>query len=156
MNLYESISEQSYILNERTAREIFSILPEGGLLVAIMDRQGNFWPSDSDRFSKLDIEHQIFDELRARIDDGVEPVIVHLNDFCVAAKQLATTETNCGYIIVALEKAGSDMPIQSRDLIEMILNQAVLITQLIEKNHKLHEFHNKHLTSYKTGQLAVN
>ena len=50
MDMYDSLFSPGCALNEQIARQIFDILPERGLVMMIMDRDGNCWPSDSENF----------------------------------------------------------------------------------------------------------
>jgi len=104
MDTYDAMFSASYILNERIARQIFEVLPERAPVVAIVDRQGNCWPSDSEEFARVNLDETVLQDLRAKVDDGVEPVVAHLADVSVTAMQLATEQTNCGYVVVALPR----------------------------------------------------
>jgi len=46
MKTYDSVLSESGVVGEQVAREIFSLLPEQGPIVVIMDRQGRVWASD--------------------------------------------------------------------------------------------------------------
>ena len=156
MDQYDSLFSPICVLNEQVARQIFDILPEQGPIVVIMDRDGNYWPSDSERFSKLDISESFLRELSAKIDDGTEPVVTGANDCSVVAAQLATERTNCGYVIIALPKYSPESTLVNIDLIEMLLNQTGLIAKLIEKNNLLHEAQMKHYRMYSQNEIATN
>ena len=101
----------------------------------IMDRDGNSWPSDSEEFAKLKISESFLKELRAKIDDGAEPVVTQVNDCSIIAAQLATELSNCGYMIIALPRYSPESTLINIELIEMLLNQIGLIAKLIEKNN---------------------
>jgi len=151
MNMYGSLVSPGCILNEQVARQVFDILPEGGPIMVIMDREGNCWPSNSDEFSKLNISESFLRELCAKIDDGTEPVITHTNDSSIIAAQLATEQTNCGYIIIALPQYNPESTMANINLIETILSQTSLIARLIEKNNLLYELHNKQSSLHDRG-----
>jgi Trk K+ transport system NAD-binding subunit len=151
MNMYGSLVSPGCILNEQVARQVFDILPEGGPIMVIMDKDGNCWPSNSDEFSKLNISESFLRELCAKIDDGTEPVITHTNDSSIIAAQLATEQTNCGYIIVALPQYNPESTMANINLIETILSQTSLIAKLIEKNNLLYELHNKQSSMHDRG-----
>jgi hypothetical protein len=143
MNMYGSLVSPGCILNEQVARQVFDILPDGGPIMVIMDRDGNCWPSNSEEFSKLNISESFLRELCAKIDDGTEPVITSPNGLSIIAAQLATEQTNCGYVIVALPQYNPESTMANINLIETILSQTSLIAKLIEKNNLLYELHNK-------------
>jgi len=152
MDMYDSLFSPGSVLNEQIARQIFDILPEGGPVMVITDKDGNFWPSDSERFSKLNISESFLKEIRTKIDDGAEPVITQVDDCSIIATQLATEQTNCGYVIVALPQYGPESTLINTDLIEILLNQINLIAKLIEKNNLLYELQMKQFSVY--GQSA--
>jgi hypothetical protein len=148
MDMYESLFSPSCVLNEQIARQIFEILPEQGPVMVIMDRDGNCWPSDSESFSGLNLDESFLEELRAKIDDGAEPVVTQVNDFSIVAGQLATEQTNCGYVMIVLPQHSPESTLINIDLIEISLNQISLIAKLIEKNTLLYELQMKQLSLY--------
>jgi hypothetical protein len=156
MNIYESLSSPSFMLNEQIARQVFEILPERGPLVLIMDRRGNSWPSDSEEFAKLNISEPFLKELCAKIDDGAEPVVTQSDDSSVIAAELATDRGNCGYVIVALANYSPESTLINIGLIEMLLNQFSLIARLIEKNNLLYEVQMKQYRLCGSGQAVSN
>ena len=139
MDIYESLLSPSFVLNEQIARQLFEVLPEQGPVILIMDRSGNIWPSDSDEFAKLNIHELDLKELRAKIDDGVEPVITQINDCSIIAAQLATERSNCGYVVITLPQYSPESTLINITLIETLLNQFNLIAKLLEKNNLLYE-----------------
>jgi hypothetical protein len=156
MDMYDSLFSQNCVLNEQIARQIFDILPEQGPVMVIMDRDGNYWPSDSGKFSKLSIDESFLEELRAKIDDGVEPLVTQVNDFSIVAAQLATEQTNCGYVIIALPQYSPESTLINIDLVEILLNQVSLIAKLIEKNTLLYELQVKQFSAYRQDAGVSN
>jgi len=104
-----------------------------------MDRNGNTWPSDSVELAKLDMSESFLKELCAKIDDGAEPIVTQINDCSIIAEQLATEQTNCGYVLIALPQYSPESTLINIDLIEIVLNQLRLIARLIEKNNMLYD-----------------
>jgi len=154
MDICESQLSRSSMLNEQIAGEIFDILPEDGPVVIIVGRDGNHWVSDSAKFSGLNINESFLKGLCATIDDGAEPVITQVNDFGVVAAQLASEETNCGYVIIALPQYNSESTLINIGLIEMLLNQIGLIAKLVEKAEQAYELQTKQLGMYSQGDIA--
>ncbi|NIO79188.1 MAG: hypothetical protein GTN53_01355, partial [Candidatus Aminicenantes bacterium] len=72
---YDTLFSPNCGLNEEIAQQIFDILPEDGPMMVIMDKDGNRWPSNTEKFSTLNISESFLRELCAKIDDGAEPVI---------------------------------------------------------------------------------
>ena len=141
-------------LNEQIARQIFDILPEQGPIMVIMDRDGNCWSSNAEKFSKLNVSESFLRELCAKIDDGAEPVVTQANDCGIIAAQLTTEQTNCGYVIIALPQYSPESTLINIDLIETLLNQTGLIAKLVEKNNLLYELRMKQLSSYTQSEIS--
>ena len=156
MDMYESLFSASCVLNEQIAREIFDILPEQGPVIVIVDKDGHFWPSDSEKFSQLNISESFLQEIRTKIDDGAEPVVTHIDDCSIIAAQLATERTNCGYVIIALPQYSPESTLINIDLIEMLLNQMNLIAKLVEKNSLLYELQMRQFSIYGEKSIASN
>jgi len=138
MDMYDSVFSPSSVLSEQVARQIFEILPESGLIMVILDRDGNCWPSNSDEYSKLNLSATFLKELSDKIDDGHEPVVTQIGQCILVGAQLSTKKTNCGYVMLALPERKS-LTDDNLDLIEILLNQANLIARLVEKNNLLYE-----------------
>jgi len=143
-------------LNEQIAQEIFDTLPENGPIMIIMDKEGNSWTSNPEEFSKLRIDESFFRALFAKIDDGAEPVITQANECSIIAAQLATEQTNCGYVIIALPQYNPKATLTNIDLIETLLNQISLVAKLMESNNLLRELQMKQLSSYTRIETASN
>jgi hypothetical protein len=156
MDVCDSLCSAGYALNEQVARQVFDILPEHGLIVIIIDRDGNCWCSNHEEFSRLKIGEPFLREVCAKIDDGVEPVITQVNDISIAAAQLATERANCGYVIVALPRYSPESTMTNIDLVETLLNQIGLIAELNERNSSLSELQMKHYSVYGTSEVPSN
>ena len=127
----------SHILNEQTARQIFDVLPEEGVIVALLDRDGTRWTSDSDAFDRLGLDETMLADLRARVDDGVEPVVARLGDTSISMAQLSTEHTNCGYAMVVLPRGSGQAAISDVNLLEAYIAQIALVARLTERNRQL-------------------
>lgn len=156
MNIYESLTSPSFMLNEQVARQVFEVLPEHGPMVLIMDRRGNSWPSNSEEFARLNISEPFLKELCAKIDDGDEPVVTQAEDCSIVAAELATDQNDCGYVIVALPNYTPESTLANIDLIETVLGQFSLIARLIEKNNRLYESQVRHYRTCSPDTTVVN
>lgn len=154
MDIGDWLVSPNCALDEQIAQQIFDILPERGPIMIIMDKEGHCWVSNSENFSKLNISESFLRELRAKIDDGVEPIITQVNDCSIIAAQLTTEQTKCEYVIIALPQYSPESTLINIDLIETLLNQAGLIAKLIEKNHHLCELQRKLLSVYTQSKTA--
>jgi len=156
MDMQDCFTSESYVLNEQVARQLFNVLGDKGPVIVITDRDGNCWPSDTEKFSKLNLSEGFLHDLYAKIDDGVEPVVTQVEDVSIVGTGLATERTNCGYLIVALAEAGAKSSLVNINLVEMVLNQIGLIATLIEKNNLLYALQLKHHNMYGQGAIEVN
>jgi hypothetical protein len=156
MDIYDSLFSPGGLLNEQIARQIFEVLPERGPIMMIMDREGNFWPSDSGKFTELNVGESFLREICAKIDDGAEPVVTQADDCSIVATQLTTERTDCGYVIIALPQYSPESVLINIDLVEMLLNQVGLIAKLIEKNNLLYELQIKQFSEYGQSDASLN
>ncbi len=69
MTMYNSIFSRNCVLSEQIARQVFNVLPDQGPMIVIMDRDGHVWPSDSERFSKLNPDEAVLKDLCDKIDE---------------------------------------------------------------------------------------
>lgn len=139
MDMHDSIFSPAGVLSEQIARQLFEILPESGPIMVILDTDGNCWPSDSERFSELHLSETFLKELCEKVDDGAEPVITQVDEVSIVGAQLATKQTNCGYILIALPRYSPESTLINIDLLEILISQVNLIASLVEKNGLLYE-----------------
>jgi hypothetical protein len=156
MEIYDSLFSPNRVLVEQIAKELFEVLPEGGPVILILDRDGGLWVSDSDRFSRLKVEEWFLTELRCRIDDGAEPVVTKAGDCSLVGAQLSTGVGHCGYVVIALAHYSPESTLINIDLIETLLNQVGLIAKLVAKIHQLNELQAKHFSIYGRSELVSN
>jgi len=156
MDIYQSLSSPGFMLTDQITQQIFEVLPEQGPLIVIMDTNGNSLPSDPEEFARLNIGESFLKEVCATIDDGAEPVITSSNDCSIVAGQLATEDSNYGYVFVVLPQYNPESTLLNIDLIEMLLNQIGLIARLIEKNNFHYEVQMKHYRLCGQSEIASN
>ena len=156
MDAYDAMFSATYVLNEQIARQVFSALPDGGPVLAIVDCGGNCWASDPDEFARLSLAETLLDDLRAQVDDGVEPAIVQVGDTSVMVTQLATEHTNCGYLIVALPRHDTDVTRSNLDLADALFSQITLVATLVEKRSLLGDAQVKCYGAYGTSSAPTN
>ena len=123
MDIFDSLFTAGCVLNEQIARHVFEIMPDNGPVIVIIDKAGHHWPSDTERFHKLNIGESFLHSLCAKIDDGHEPVITSHGEYSVVVAKLATDRTNCGYVMMAMDNKEEESSLVNFDLIEIILNQ---------------------------------
>ncbi len=156
MEIYDATFTASYALNEQIARQVFEALPECGLVLAIVDRDGNCWSSDSEAFGKLNLSETLLDDLRAKVDDGAEPAVTQVGDVGVVMAQLATEDTICGYLILAVSRCGSESVQASIDMAEALIGLITLVAKLIERNGLLNDAQMKCYSIYGTAEAPLN
>lgn len=156
MDAYDAMFCATYSLNEQIARQVFEALPEGGLVLAIMDGRGNCWPSDSEAFARLGLDETLLGELRASVDDGADPTRTPVGDAVVTVTQLATEQTNCGYLVLVEPPRGGDSTRTSQDLIEALLGQIALVARLIEQHSRINDMQMKRYSAYGACGISTN
>lgn len=156
MDICNAALSATHLLNEQIARQVFELLPEHGPILAIMDRDGSLWPSHPKEFAKLNLSATLLKDLRAKVDDGAEPVITQVGDTSVTVAQLSTDRTRCGYVLVALARHSPESTLANLDLVEALLGQITLIARLIEKSRMLTGSHVNHYAAYSISGLASN
>jgi hypothetical protein len=156
MAIYDTVFSPDYALNERIARAVFEVFPECGLLVAILDREGNCWSSDPEAFGKLNLTEGLLCDLQAKVDDGAEPTATQVGDASVTMAQLATEHTNCGYLLLAISRCGQESIPVSFDMVEAIVGLITLVAGFVEKEGLLGEAQMKFLSVYGTAGAPVN
>mgnify|MGYP001493809880 CR=1 FL=1 len=144
MKLCSTKTSDTHALSEQVARELFDVLPERGLMLVVMDRDGTCWSSHPEEFAALGIGDSFLQDLRAKVDDGAEPVITQVGETSVTMAQLATDQTNCGYAIVVLPRYSPESTLTNIDLVETLLSQITLIARLVEKTSTLTRGHTNH------------
>jgi hypothetical protein len=156
MDICDTTFSSTHLLSEQIARQVFDVLPERGPIVLIMDRDGSCWSSQPEEFAKLNLSEVLLKDLRAKVDDGAEPVITQVGDVGVIVAQLFTDRTHCGYVAVALARHSAESALANIDLVEALLNQITLIARLIEKSSMLSRSHVNHYAAYNASHAASN
>lgn len=144
MELCNTKTSDTHVLSELIAREVFDVLPEQGLMLVVMDRDGSHWSSHPEEFARMGVGDEFLQDLRAKVDDGAEPVITQVGEASVTMAQLATDRTNCGYVIVILPRHSPESTLGNIDLVETLLNQITLIARLVEKTSTLTQGRENH------------
>ncbi len=156
MDTCDTTFSATHLLNEQIARQVFEVLPERGPIVVLMDRDGSTWSSHPEESAKLNLSAALLKELRAKVDDGAEPVITQVGDTSVIVAQLATDRTNCGYVVIALTCHRPESTLANIDLVEAMLSQITLIARLIERSRMLTKSHVNHYAVYSVTDAATN
>ena len=156
MDMYDAMFSASYTLCEQIARQAFDGFREDGPIMAIMDRSGNCWASDPERFDRLHPGETILDDLWSSVDDGFEPAVAQVGDTSVATAQLATEHTNCGYMVLVLPSEDAEWTQANMDLVEAVFNQVSLVARLIETSSLLSDTQVKCYSIYGTSEAPAN
>jgi hypothetical protein len=156
MDMCDATISATHLLNEQIARQVFDVLPERGPVLLLLDRDGSCWPSNPEELARLNLSDAFLKDLRAKVDDGAEPVITQVGDASVTIAQLSTDRTNCGYVVVILSRHSAESTLADIDLVEALLNQIALIARLIEKSSMLTKSHVSHYAAYSASVAASN
>ena len=156
MDTCDATFSPTHLLNEQIARQIFDALPEQGPSVVILDRDGSSWPSHPEELARLGLDASLWKDLRAKVDDGAEPVLTQVGEASVTIAQLSTECTKCGYVVVVLPRYSPEATLGNLDLVEAMLSQIALIARLIEKGSMLTKSHMNHYAAYSASTAASN
>ncbi|MBN1807393.1 MAG: hypothetical protein JW837_19255 [Sedimentisphaerales bacterium] len=156
MDVCKSLFSSGFMLTQEIARQIFEVLPDSGPLIVIMDTTGRILSSNPEEFAKLNISESFFEEICVSIDDGAEPVVTNSNNCIIIAEQLASEESNCGYVFVILPGYDPESVLSSIDLIETLLNQIGLIARFIEKINLHYEAQMKDYHVFGKNEAVLN
>ena len=157
MDTYGLDISSSSMVNQQVAGEVFGTLPEEAPLIVILDGQGNYWPSDAERYSVVFCDSYKLDKILARIDDGDDPVISDIGGCPVVASQLVTSCRHCGYVVLAMEGYTSKRIVENQDMLEMSLSLINVIGNFVEKYNRIQEFQMKHFGYSKQNEsICIN
>ena len=109
---------------------IFDIMPDQGLDIAIVDRQGNIHASHRSHLGEFFSDQEHINHLITRVIDGDDPVISQFGDYSIVTSELSAGNSSCGYVFLALPDANGNSIEGRMDLVEFILNQLSLIADL--------------------------
>ena len=112
------------------SKRIFDIIPDQGLDVAFLDRQGNIHTSEQSCLGEFFSDQDHINHLITRIKDGEDPVISQFGDESIIASELSAGNSSCGYVFLSLPGANGNSTETHMNLIEFILSQLNLIADL--------------------------
>ncbi len=154
--LYREILDCSGLLIDQVRGQLFGRLEPDGPVLIVADTRRQCKTSHPGRAGVLLSDNALWIDLICdRLDDGEDPLILPVNGGCVAACQLLTERTHCGYLLVYLEGYTPQTAEANRLLFELIFAQAEATCELIEKNNQLHHLQLVHLSrSSQTAGLS--
>jgi hypothetical protein len=132
MNLFDAISTSNDLVTGHIASQIFSVLPEDGPGLAIIDRHGHRYTSEAELLAAQGITDETIKDLCSRVDDGCEPVITKAGETTVVASYLSTDRCNYGYAFILLKDYCPVAAMANIQLIETVLAQMNLVARLTE------------------------
>ena len=143
MDIYDSLFTVNSAMNDQIAHEIFELLPADGPVLAIIDKQGNIWASDTEKLALLNVDQEWLGSICSRVDDGSEPVVSQWNGWGIVVGELATDQKKLGYVVIAMEAHSPEATLTKLDLVEIIFSQFNLIARLIENGQRMSQLHMK-------------
>jgi hypothetical protein len=133
MNIFDAISTSNDLVTGHIASNIFSVLPEDGPGVVIVDRHGHRYTSEPGLLSSRGITDDSMRDLLARVDDGSEPVILKSGEATLVGTNLTTDRCNYGYVMIILKDYCPVTALANVMLLETILAQMNLVARLTER-----------------------
>ena len=144
--IYKSLFSGNDLLSEQVARHLFDLSAPDGPVMIYVNPYRRFQTTDSVRTAFLNEDPEQLSSICNQIDDGDDPCICVLGGGCVVGTQLSTERTHCGYFLLYLPGYTSQTIQVNLDIFELVLAQAQLICQLVEKNNQLHHLQLAHLS----------
>ena len=136
--IYKSLFSGKGLLSEQFVRQVFDLsVPEGPVMIYV-NQSWNYQTNDPARARFLQDQPEQLPAICKQIDDGDDPCVCVLDSGCVVGTQLVTERDHCGYFLLFLPDYTSQTVQMNMDLFELVLGQAQLVCQLIEKNNQLH------------------
>ena len=154
--MHEVTSSGESAALRQAASEVLGVLPEDSPIVAVMDSVGHCWSSNPDELARLGLPEPLLAEMRARVDDGVEPCIVETAGTLVIATQLCTDQPDCRYVVIVLPGISRDQTVANTPLAEALLQQVELSIKLAENHRRLCERHRQYFGSLALSSASVN
>ena len=146
-NIYKELFDSSHLLTEQVRGHLFNLVGSEGPALVVVDPDRRIQASHPGKIGFLLGENQkLVGEICGRLDDGEDPLVLKIKGGCVAACQLATERVHCGYLLVVLEGYTPETVGANMRLVELILSQAQLVCELVEKNNQLHQLRLVHLS----------
>lgn len=127
----DTVMVQGSRVMERVAQDLFDIMPEEGIALVFVDRQGNWWSNRPDAPFGAKGDVSLIKSLIVRIDDGDDPAVVHTGDVCVVASQLSRDHMQWGHVMVVFPKRSVDAANLNLDLADLVLRQTNLLAQVL-------------------------
>ena len=145
--IYKDMFDSSHLLAGQIRGHLFDLVgPEGPALILI-DTDRRFQASHPGRIGfLLGDNRRLIEEMCTRLDDGEDPLVIQVKGGCAAACQLATERLHCGYLIVFFEGYTPETVGANMAMVELILAQAQLVCELLEKNNQLHHLKLLHMS----------
>ena len=140
MNLFDAISTSNDIVTGHIASLIFSILPEDGPGLAIIDRHGHRYTSEPELLGEHGVSDEKVRDVCSRVDDGYEPVIAGSEGTTLICTHLSTDRCNYGYVMLVLEGYCPVAAMANMALVETVLAQVGLVARLTEEHIDRHGY----------------
>ena len=145
-DIYKSLFSSNALLSEQFVRQIFELSnPDGAVLIYVSENY-DYQTNYPNRAAFLHEEPECLSSICNQIDDGDDPCVCVVDGGCVVGTQLSTEKVNCGYFLMFLSGYTNQTVQANMDVIELVLAQAQLICQFIEKNNALHHLQLEHLS----------
>lgn len=144
--IYKSLFSCNNLLAEQFVRQMFELGSPDGAVLIYVDENHKYQSNNASRAAFLYEEPEQLSSICNQIDDGDDPCVYAVDDGCVVGTQLATERGHLGYFLAFLANYTSQTVWANMDIIELMLGQAQLICQFIEKNNQLHHLRLEHLS----------
>ncbi len=148
---YQSLFSDAELLSKQVAGRLFELSVPDGPVMIYVDEKRAYQTTDTMRAAFLQDEPERLASICDQIDDGDDPCVCVFGDGCVLGTQLVTERMHCGYFLLYLPGYTGQTVQMNLDVFELILAQAQLVCELIDKNNQLHHLQLAHLS--KTSKI---
>lgn len=153
--LYKTLISGTDLVSEQFMGAVFDLVDADGPVLIYVSPDFKAKANYPTRAAFLHTEPETVRNICVRIDDGIDPCVMEVDGGCVAATQLLTEQSHLGYFMVLLPGYTPDTVQTNMEMAELLLAQAQLICNLIEKNNKLHHTQLMNLTK-RSAVLGAN
>jgi len=145
-DIYQSLFSSNDLLGEQFVRYMFELCSPDGAALIYVNENYEYQANNPNRAAFLYDEPERVSSICRQIDDGDDPCVCVVEGGCVVGTQLSTEKRHCGYFLMFLSDYTGQTVQANMDIIELVLAQAQLVCQLIEKNNALHHLQLEHLS----------
>lgn len=126
---------------EAIARTVLDSFEDSDVVLAIIDKDGNYVSSDIETFEEVFSQPEMLERVCQRIDDGCEPLVFRMGDYLMAASSVNTSS----YSILLVPNYSLEKKAAYNDFVEIILNQIAILAEKSKSDSQTIQAYNPEL-----------